>query len=174
MKVLILGPNGSGKSAYAEKLAVRLSKTRYYIATMIPYGDEGRARVEKHQKQRADMGFITVEKPFCVSAVPLPQDTVVLLEDVSNLLSNAVFDGDRQGSEDSVSSDITAMCAKCRHTVLVSIEGLAAESEYDSETRGYIDALNRLNQRLADFADAVIEMHDGEPTFVKGDACALD
>jgi len=174
MTVLILGPNGSGKSAYAEKLAARLSTgALYYIATMVPHGDEGQARVEKHRKQREDMGFVTVERPADVSWILLPPDATVLLEDVSNLLGNALFDGKRGGSGDSVFADITAMCAKCLAAVLVSIDGLAAQPEYDDETRGYIDALNRLNGRLSDFADTVITMRGGTPVFVKGDAYAL-
>ena len=175
MMGLVLGPNGSGKSAYAEKLTTRLSSGElYYIATMIPYGDEGRNRVEKHRKQRDGVEFITVEKPSCVSDIPLLTDAVVLLEDVSNLLGNALFGGNRSGSEDSVFSDITTLCAKCRASVLVSIDGLTAAQEHDDETRGYIDSMNRLNRRLFDLADTVVTMRDGKPGVVKGDANALD
>jgi adenosylcobinamide kinase/adenosylcobinamide-phosphate guanylyltransferase len=169
MTILILGPNQSGKSAYAEKLASRLSDgALYYIATMIPYGDEGRARVEKHRKQRAAMGFVTAEQALNVSAVPMPQGAVALLEDVSNLLGNAMFTGNRDENEDGAFADITELCAKCRASVLVSISGSVAGPECDDETRRYIDALNRLNDRLADFADTVVAMRDGTPVRVKG------
>lgn len=175
MTVLILGSNGSGKSAYAEKLAARLSAgTLVYIATMIPYGEEGQARVEKHRKQRESMGFITVEKPSHVSGIPLLSDATVLLEDVSNLLGNVLFDGNRDGNEDSVFTDIITMCSKCRNAVIVSIDGPTAQPEYDEETHDYIDALNRLNGRISDFSDVVIMMCDGTPVFIKGDANALD
>ncbi|MCL1796172.1 MAG: bifunctional adenosylcobinamide kinase/adenosylcobinamide-phosphate guanylyltransferase [Clostridia bacterium] len=174
MTVLVLGPNGSGKSAFAEKTAVRLSSgAPTYIATMIPYGEEGKARVEKHRKQREFMGFCTVEKSFGVSDIPIPADTVVLLEDVSNLLGNALFADKGLGNEDSVFTDITALCGKCRAAVLVSIDGLTPAQAYDDQTRGYVDALNRLNRRLSRFADAVIMMRDGRPVFAKGDAHAL-
>ena len=167
MTALILGPNGSGKSAFAEKLAARLSTgTMYYIATMIPYGEEGLARVEKHRKQRESMGFITVEKPFCVSEITILPEDVALLEDVSNLLSNALF----TPNDINVFNDITALCGSCRDIVLVSIDGLTALPEYDDETCAYIASLNRLNGRLADFADFVVKMRDGEPVVVKGGA----
>ena len=173
MTVLVLGPNGSGKSAYAEEYAMRLSAgALYYIATMIPYGDEGRARVERHRKQRKDMGFSTVEKPTNVSDATISPDAAALLEDVSNLLGNAMFDGERDGN--GVFADITALCGKCRAAVLVSIEGLAELPEHDSETRGYIGALNSLNKKLADFSDVVVAMRGGAPIFTKGDADALD
>ena len=170
MTALILGPNGSGKSAYAEKLVTRLNTSDvYYIATMIPYGEEGQARVEKHRKQRESMGFITVEKPFHVSDNPMAPDAAVLLEDVSNLLSNALFDGNHDGDENSVFNDITTLCGLCRVAVLVSIDNLNVLPEYDGETRAYIDSLNRLNGRLSDFADMVVWMRAGEPIVVKGE-----
>ena len=175
MTVLILGPNGSGKSVYAEKLASQFSSgALYYIATMIPYGEEGKIRVEKHRKQREGAGFITIEKPSFVSEIPLTSDTVVLLEDVSNLLGNALFDGDRNGSDISVFTDIESLCLKCRNAVIVSIDDLIAKEEYDNETLGYIDAMNRLNRRLFDLADVVVSMRDGMPDFIKGEAYALD
>jgi adenosylcobinamide kinase/adenosylcobinamide-phosphate guanylyltransferase len=155
MTVLVLGPNNSGKSAYAEKLAASLSNgPLYYIATMIPYGDKGRARVEKHRKQREGLGFVTVEKPTCVSGIPLPADATALLEDVSNLLGNT-----RHGEGVDVFADIAALCEKSRNAVLVSIGGLDPRPEHDDETKGYIAALNRLNGLLADYADEVVYRH---------------
>ena len=171
---LVLGPNDSGKSLFAEKLAARLSYgALYYIATMTPFGDEGLARVEKHRKQRESLGFITVEKPFRVSEVFLPADAAILLEDVSNLLGNALFDGEREAGEDGVFADIAAMCANCRAAVLVSIDGLDVSKDYDAETCGYISALNRLNRRLSGFADTVVVMSGGTAVYVKGEKYAL-
>ena len=46
MKILVLGKNDSGKSAYAEKIASNITTGElYYIATMIPYGEDGRLRI---------------------------------------------------------------------------------------------------------------------------------
>jgi adenosylcobinamide kinase/adenosylcobinamide-phosphate guanylyltransferase len=172
MNFLILGPNGSGKSALAEKIAVGLGEGAplFYIATMIPYGEEGRIRVEKHRRLRADSGFVTVEKATGISNVTLPPNGLVLLEDVSNLLGNTLFIGDRQGGADSVFLEIKTLCGKCRAAVLVSIDGLAAGEEFDEETNGYINELNNLNAQLAAFADTVIVMREGKPLVVKGDS----
>ena len=54
MFALIFGGSGSGKSEYAEKLSCELAQKneKYYIATMIPYGEEGKKRVESHKKLR--------------------------------------------------------------------------------------------------------------------------
>ena len=45
---MINGGSGSGKSAYAEECIVRMSQglSRYYLATMQVYGEEGRKKVE--------------------------------------------------------------------------------------------------------------------------------
>lgn len=174
MNVLILGPNGSGKSVYAEKTAANLSTgALVYIATMIPYGEEGQARVEKHRKQRENMGFRTEEKPCIVSDMTASPDMTVLLEDVSNLLGNALFGSHPCGNEDSVYADIFKLCKSCRNSVLVSIDGFVPKPEYDEGTNCFIDELNRLNDRLSGFVDIVIKMSNGNPIFVKGDENAL-
>ena len=67
MMHLITGGSASGKSAYAEKMAVGAGeKSRYYLATMKPWGKEGQERVEKHRNMRAGRGFTTVECYTCL------------------------------------------------------------------------------------------------------------
>ena len=63
MLTCVYGENSSGKSRYAESLVAATHGPRFYIATMIPYGESGAKRVEKHRKQREDLGFTTVEDP---------------------------------------------------------------------------------------------------------------
>ena len=58
MMILIVGGAGSGKSAFAEDLLIKLSgdkMSRFYIATMEPYGEEAAARIRKHREARKDM-----------------------------------------------------------------------------------------------------------------------
>ena len=44
MMHLVTGGSGSGKSAYAEQQVLAAGDApRYYIATMMPYGEEGRS-----------------------------------------------------------------------------------------------------------------------------------
>lgn len=170
MIVLISGPNGSGKSAYAESLACKLSKTRYYIATMKPYGAEGAARVEKHIRQRAGMGFLTLELPHSVGKAPLPADALVLLEDVSNLLGNVMFE--RCGGAEEVFADIAQLSQRAVHMLIVTI-GSFDEGNYSEETKAYIQSMGQLNGKLAALADVVIELRGGVPFCRKGDADAL-
>ncbi|MDD5945658.1 MAG: bifunctional adenosylcobinamide kinase/adenosylcobinamide-phosphate guanylyltransferase, partial [Clostridia bacterium] len=89
MVVMITGGSGSGKSELAENIAAALSKGRLiYIAAMIPRGDEGRKRVERHRKMRADKGFETVERYTALAKYDFDAESTVLLECMSNLLAN--------------------------------------------------------------------------------------
>ena len=112
--IMISGANGSGKSRYAERIVARTAGERYYIATMRPCSEENLQRIEKHREQRKDLQFTTLECPYQVGAAAVERDGVVLLEDVSNLLANAMFE--RGGDEASVYADIEALCSRCRRT----------------------------------------------------------
>ena len=128
--IMISGANGSGKSRYAERIVARTTGERYYIATMRPCSEENLQRIEKHREQRKDLQFTTLECPYQVGAAAVERDGVVLLEDVSNLLANAMFE--RGGDEASVYADIEALCSRCRLLVAVTITGLCADG-YDAD-----------------------------------------
>ena len=155
-----------GDFTHAERIVARTTGERYYIATMRPCSEENLQRIEKHREQRKDLQFTTLECPYQVGAAAVERDGVVLLEDVSNLLANAMFE--RGGDEASVYADIEALCSRCRLLVAVTITGLRADG-YDGETAAYIRALNGLNQRLYDRAAAAVAMKDGAPFAEKGD-----
>ena len=168
--ILVTGKNGSGKSAFAESLVCCAGGARCYIATMIPNGAEGAARVKKHLRQREGRGFLTLELPYVVGDAAIPPDSAVLLEDVSNLLGNRMFE--RGGTAEETLADIAALHKRCRILVAVTIGGLDA-SVYNGETRGYIEALNALNAALYDLADTVVELRNGVPQLKKGEDDAL-
>ena len=94
----------------------------------------------------------------------------MLLEDVSNLLGNILLA--KGGSREEALAEILALKDRCRMLVAVSISGLHADG-YDAETASYICGLNDLNERLAQLADAVVSMQDGQPVWEKGDLNAL-
>jgi len=163
--ILISGPNGSGKSAYAEFLASRAGGSLFYIATMLPRTEENLARIEAHRKRRAPLGFRTVELPRGIKAAPVSSEGVVLLEDISNLLANELFEGG--GTADSALRDVLALLERCRLLIAVTISGLRAE-EADGETAAYINDLNSINGRLFELADAAVSMRDGIAYYTKG------
>lgn len=170
MLILVTGGNGSGKSAYAERLATEKGAERRYIATMIPHGEEGELRVKKHIRQRAGMGFLTQELPYAVGGADVSSDSVVLLEDVSNLLGNAMFG--QGGTRSRVLADIRKLEERCGLLIAVTIGGLRADA-YDGETRAYIEALNALNDDLYADARAVIALCGGTPAVRKGGGLRL-
>ena len=156
---------GSGKSLYAEDLAVSSGDSRLYIATMVPQNQENRQRIEKHRLQRRGKGFLTIEEPLCMSCVPVPRDSVILLEDVSNLVANRIF-GNHPGTFRPVLEDILTLAGRCKTLIAVSISGMNAE-EYDGETADYIRALNELNEQLISHASMAVEIKNRTPVNVK-------
>jgi adenosylcobinamide kinase/adenosylcobinamide-phosphate guanylyltransferase len=162
-----MGKNGSGKSAFAEKLTVNAKGERYYLATMLPYGRKDASRVHKHTAQRAGLGFITLELPYAVSAADIPAESAALLEDVANLLSNAMFDKGLTALE--VFDDIMGLRHRVSCVVAVTISEFD-DGDYDQETLEYIRSLTELNRRLSEAADAVIEMRGGAPVVTKGES----
>lgn len=169
MLILLIGPNNSGKSRYAEKIAARFAGKKIYAATMIPCGAAGAARVDKHRRQRAEQGFVTVECPRGLDNVPADGNSLVLLEDVSNLLANVMFDCGCPGREDEVLSQIASLVARAAVVIAVTI-GRVSGDGCDAATKDYAAALNCLNARITAMADAVVEMRAGEqPSLRKGE-----
>ena len=81
MMILVTGGSGSGKSAFAEDCVVSCGETeRIYIATMYPFDEESRRRVQRHQKMRQGKGFETVECYTGLHKVQVPENSTVLLE----------------------------------------------------------------------------------------------
>ena len=90
---LVTGGSGSGKSVYAEQCILDFGGTRrVYIATMQPFGAEGQARIARHRKMRAAKKFSTIECYTNLKEVELEPGSDVLLECMSNLTANEIFD----------------------------------------------------------------------------------
>ncbi|MCL2496675.1 MAG: bifunctional adenosylcobinamide kinase/adenosylcobinamide-phosphate guanylyltransferase [Clostridiales bacterium] len=168
MLILIMGKNGSGKSVWAEKLAVKCARGRLiYIATMIPYGDEGLARVARHCAMRRQSGFITMEIPWRLDSAALQSHDTVLLEDVANLTANMLFAASPMDAP-AVLDNIKTLAGRCQALLAVSIGGIEPTGDYDAPTLHYIEVLRQVNEGLLAMADTVFEMADGRPLLRKG------
>ncbi|MBO4809919.1 MAG: bifunctional adenosylcobinamide kinase/adenosylcobinamide-phosphate guanylyltransferase [Lachnospiraceae bacterium] len=177
MITLVIGRKNSGKSALAEELAMNTGdSTRYYLATMEVFDNEGSMRVEKHRKARAGKGFITVEKPYDIwdleGEVMDIGSATVLLECVSNLVGNEMHENPARvklcqvGSPDadtfveSVFGDIVALAKQTHNLIIVTSEYDKEAAGYDDSTRLFVKLLDGVNEKLLDFADKVYDLRD--------------
>ena len=164
MFVLITGGSGSGKSEYAENLAVSWGAKEhlplYYVATMEPWGEEGRRRILRHQKLREGKGFETIECYRNLEELKLPSRGVVLLECLSNLAANEMFaeDGAGEGTLPAVVQGVRALRDRCCHLAAVTNDIFCDGAAYDETTEQYRRCLGEINAELSKEADQVTEV----------------
>ena len=175
MIALVTGGSGSGKSAWAEALALRLEPgEKTYVATMRAWGEEGAARVARHRALRAGKRFETVERPLDLLGLAAARNwkgQTILLECVSNLLANEMFDPDgaKENAPQAILGGVRALAGQARHLVIVTNEIFSDGIEYDPDTRRYIRMLGEINQALAALADCAVEVVYGIPCPLRGE-----
>ena len=182
MMTLIIGGSGSGKSAYAEDYMVSISEDRkkYYIATMQIYDEEGKRKVERHRMLRGGKGFSTIEQPIDIGKAAEKMEDgerTALLECISNLTANEMFLEEIHGTEEAITEKIVGGIAvlnrELTHLVIVSNNVFEDGNVYDKTTMAYIRAMGRINQKLAEMADEVVEVVVGIPIVIKAKNVSL-
>ena len=159
MMTVVTGGSGSGKSAFAEDKIVSFGPAkRIYIATMHPYDEESHKRVARHQKMRAGKGFETVECYTGLKNLDFPENAVVLLECMSNLVANEMYDP----------SGAKKLSSQVRHLVIVTNEIFSEAASYEGDTIRYQEYLGIINQNIGKMADEVVEVVYGIPIWHKG------
>ena len=171
MLTLVTGGSGSGKSAFVEDRVLSFGDAqRIYIATMHPFDEESHKRIERHQKMRAGKGFETVECYTGLKNVKLPAGCVVLLECMSNLVANEMFE--EQGAHE-VTKGIENLLEQAAHVVIVTNEIFSDAVVFDGDMDSYLEYLGKINQAAAQRADEVVEVIYGIPVFHKStDTCS--
>lgn len=167
MLILVLGGSGSGKSAFAEALTMSFGGTRAYIATMEPFGEEGRRRIERHRLMRKDKGFETVESFYDIT--PALGFDNALLECLTNLAANRMFSKKDENAFENIMSQLEKFSKYHKNTVIVSGDIFCDGGNYDEYTLKYMELVGRLNCELAQRADAVYEVVCGLPLPLKGE-----
>ena len=100
----------------------------------------------------------------------MPDDGVVLLEDVGNLCANELFSprGAGDGAADAILRGVERLRVWCRDLVIVSNEVFTGGVKYLDDTKRYLSLLSYVNRKLAETADAVCEVSCGLPMYYKG------
>ncbi len=172
MIYLVIGTSNSGKSVLAEELSMKTDDPyRVYLATMKIYDDAGKERVEKHRRQREGKGFVTIEKEYGIvetlTQIPDPQKTTVLLECVSNLAGNEMFENP-EGKNlttieliDKVVDEIKQLSKKVNNIIIVTNEYERDDEGYDVSTRRYVYILSMINEKLSAFSEKIYDLRKG-------------
>ena len=95
---------------------------------------------------------------------------VVLLECLSNLTANEMFEKDGAGADraaEEILAGIDRLREQSGHLIVVTNEIFSDGVRYDEETTEYLRLLGRINQRIAAIADQVTEVVYGIPVPVK-------
>lgn len=171
MMILLTGGSACGKSSYAEDICVHGKTPRYYIAAMQPYGEEGMKKVQRHRALRDGKGFETIERYTDYASLLLPERGTALLECISNLTANEMFDenGNQSDPCERVLAGVDALEQQCDLLVVITNDVGSDGICYDEGTADYIRALGKINMVLASRANTVIEMVAGIPILLKGE-----
>lgn len=191
MLYLVTGGSGSGKSEYAEALVQKLRGKSgqeasdeekqgsddgvWYLATMIPYGAETEKKIARHRKMRKDKGFLTKECYLDLKGFVREEEikgnrpSVVLLECMSNLTANEMFEetGAGSGAFEAVKEGIEALCDFCGQVVVVTNEVCSETAQDSPEMYRYKEVLGKINCWMAKRAVQVTEVVYGIPLSVK-------
>ncbi len=169
MIYLIIGTPDSGKSAKAESLVLTISDVghRYYIATMEPFGEEGKKRVEKHRKMREGKGFETIECPLrvheIIDGIKDRENATCLLECMSNLIGNEMHTekGMEMGEaelSDYITDSVKTLADAVKNLVIVTNRFPLEGEGYDDDTRRFVRLVDIVNEKLRRRADEVYEL----------------
>ena len=168
---LITGGSGSGKSEFAEQRVLSFGeKKRIYIATMIPYDEECKERIARHKAMRADKKFHTIECYTGLKETVLEKDSVVLLECMSNLVANEMYqeNGAKERTVEEIMEGIRSISKKVHAVVIVSNEVFSDGICYEEESMRYLSYLGKVNKEIGRMADEVIEVAYSIPIYHKG------
>ena len=178
----ILGGRKSGKSRRAEMLAqhwlgMSTEHGAMLIATAQPWDAEMRARIGRHQADRAQRvpGMQTMEEPLALAqtlAAHSRPDVLLVVDCLTLWLTNGMMPMHPQASaEFDIDSQVSALTESIAMAtgpvVFVGNEIGMGVIPMGAEVRAFVDALGRLNQRVAEVCARVTLMAAGLPLSLK-------
>ncbi|WP_273831862.1 bifunctional adenosylcobinamide kinase/adenosylcobinamide-phosphate guanylyltransferase [Guptibacillus sedimenti] len=179
--IFITGGVRSGKSRFAEKRAASLrptSGTLHYLACGQPSDDEMQKRIARHQHDRAsaNVPWETVECATDIGSVAssLNENAVVLLDCVTTLLSNELFQKEnwqdelfQQQTKQKIQHDIEKLNERSEALIIVSNE--LGYEPLSGLVDVYARQLGELHQWIVSKADEAYVVENGIPQRMKGE-----
>ncbi|MFA6101334.1 MAG: bifunctional adenosylcobinamide kinase/adenosylcobinamide-phosphate guanylyltransferase [Victivallaceae bacterium] len=174
--ILVTGGARSGKSAYSETLAKSFNGSRAYIATCPVMDEEMARRVERHQQQRGNDGWTTIEEERDLAGVirqSVQYDTI-LVDCLTLWISNLMYHAGRAGGEVSedrmleICADLKLACMAHAGNIIFVINevGLGIVPD-NAQARLFRDLSGRCSQEIARFAAKVVLVVCGLPLVLK-------
>lgn len=168
MITLVTGGQRSGKSKFAEILAMQKSANPIYLATAKIWDEDFRKRVQVHQNRRGTE-WTTIEEYLKVGDVVIPENSCVLLDCLTLLATNWMFECNENIDEAmvNVSMQLDMLFSKKANFIVVTNEiGMGGVSENKLQ-RKFTDLQGSVNQYVAAVADEVFLIVSGIPVKIK-------
>lgn len=175
--VLVTGGCRSGKSAFAQRyVEERFAESpKIYLATCPVLDDEIAARINRHQRERDNRNWSTIEEQTdIVRALAGAPEGPVLIDCLTLWTSNHMHRAEQSGkelTEDSMAVAARAAAAACvaRGMLVVAVTnevgmGIVPENRV---ARQFRDLAGRVNQAFAAAADEVHLLVSGLPIRIK-------
>jgi adenosylcobinamide kinase/adenosylcobinamide-phosphate guanylyltransferase len=178
MITFVTGGCRSGKSRYAQELAEATARSgRVFIATCVPYDDEMRDRVRRHQADR-DRSWTTVEAPLDLPGAIAEQRNraaVVLADCLTLWTTNILLDpAEADRAETRLANLTEALAGDGCPVILVSNEVGCGIVPENALARRFRDLVGLANQRVAALADQVVWCVSGIPVPIKSPQRSTD
>ena len=165
---LITGGERSGKSTYAEREALRLSKSPVYLATARVWDEEFRQRILRHQERRGPE-WTNIEEDIRPSKHDFT-GRVVLIDCITLWATNYFFDMQQDVDQalEALKKEFDTLVQQDATFIFVTNElGMGGMSESRTQ-RLFTQLQGWMNQYVAARADRVTLMVSGLPLAVKG------
>jgi adenosylcobinamide kinase/adenosylcobinamide-phosphate guanylyltransferase len=163
MKILFVGGQNSGKSHHAQKITLKLSKTKpYYIATYDnSFGDKSmQKKIAKHKKDRKNQ-FILIEQPTKLHKI-IKKNKTYLIECISMWLLNHM-----NKKEKKIFKELDKLLNKEANIIFVSNNINDGVIPIDKYTQKFVQLNGLINQYLSNKCNKVYEIKYGIKTKLK-------
>ncbi|MBE6054815.1 MAG: adenosylcobinamide kinase/adenosylcobinamide-phosphate guanylyltransferase [Clostridium sartagoforme] len=175
MIILLVGGSRSGKSIAAQKYSKMVENKNgalYYLATMKAYDLEDIRRIERHLLEREGFGFTTIEKDKDLKDIvnKLNNKDTILLDSITSLVTNEMFNEGNfiENVSEKIFEELYLINKNIENLIIVTDYLFSDGIIYDKYTEAFRREMGKLNIKLANIADIVIEYSFNNEVIHKG------